>query len=53
MILSKKEISILIEIVFSILFLFIFLPFFYENQETTFALSDLTSKIIEILIFML
>jgi len=53
MILSKKEISILIEIVFSILFLFIFLPFFYENQETTFALSDLTSKIIEILIFVI
>ena len=53
MILSKKEISILIEIVFSILFLFIFLPFFYENQETTFALSDLTNKIIEILIFVI
>ena len=53
MILSKKEISILIEIVFSILFLFIFLPFFYKNQETTFALSDLTSKIIEILIFVI
>ena len=32
MALSKKEISILIEVVFSILFALIFMPFFYENQ---------------------
>ncbi|MDG2343074.1 MAG: hypothetical protein P8L23_00670 [Flavobacteriales bacterium] len=51
--LSKKEISILIEIIFSILFAFIFMPFFYKNQETQFALSDLASKIIEILIFVI
>jgi len=51
MILSKKETSILIEIIFSILFLFIFLPFFYENQKTSFIIGDLSKKIIEIIIF--
>ena len=51
MILSKKETSILIEIIFSILFLFIFLPFFYANQKTSFTIGDLSKKIIEIIIF--
>jgi len=52
MALSKKEISILIEIVFSILFAFIFLPYFYENQDKNLILmDDLIGKIIEILIF--
>ena len=52
MALSKKEISILIEIVFSILFAFIFLPYFYENQDNNLILmDDLIGKIIEILIF--
>jgi len=51
MILSKKETSILIEIIFSILFLFIFLPFFYANQNTSFTIGDLSKKIIEIIIF--
>ena len=51
MILSKKETSILIEIIFSILFLFIFLPFFYANQKTSFIIGDLSKKIIEIIIF--
>ena len=52
MALSKKEISILIEIVFSIVFAFIFLPYFYENQENNLILmNDLIGKIIEILIF--
>ena len=50
--LSKKEISILIEIIFSIVFVFIFLPYFYENQEINLILmDDLIGKIIEILIF--
>ena len=50
--LSKKEISILIEIVFSIVFAFIFLPYFYENQDNNLILmDDLIGKIIEILIF--
>jgi len=52
MALSKKEISILIEIVFSIVFAFIFLPYFYENQDNNLILmDDLIGKIIEILIF--
>ena len=52
MALSKKEISILIEIVFSIIFAFIFLPYFYENQDNNLILmDDLIGKIIEILIF--
>lgn len=51
MTLSKKETSILIEIIFSILFLFIFLPFFYANQKTSFTIGDLSKKIIEIIIF--
>ena len=52
MALSKKEISILIELVFSIVFAFIFLPYFYENQDNNLILmDDLIGKIIEILIF--
>ena len=52
MALSKKEISILIEIVFSIVFAFIFLPYFYENQDNNLILmDDIIGKIIEILIF--
>ena len=52
MALSKKEISILIEIVFSIVFAFIFLPYFFENQDNNLILKDdLIGKIIEILIF--
>ena len=31
--LSKKELSILIEVIYSIVFALIFLPYFYENQE--------------------
>ena len=33
MTLSKKEISILVEIIYSIVFALIFLPYFYENQD--------------------
>jgi hypothetical protein len=51
MTLSKKEISILIEIVFSILFTLIFLPYFYRNQETSFVFSELIGKVTEIIIF--
>ena len=52
MALSKKEISILIEIVFSIAFAFIFLPYFYENQDNKLILmDDLIGKIIQISIF--
>ena len=49
--LSKKELSILIEIIYSILFALIFLPYFYENQEKTLIIMDgLIEKIIEITI---
>lgn len=51
MILSKKEISILIEVVFSILFTLFFLPYFYKNQQTVFDLSSLLGKVTEIIIF--
>ena len=51
MLLSKKEISILIEIVYSIVFALIFLPYFYENQEKNLILMDgLVEKIIQIII---
>ena len=42
MILSKKEISIIIELVFSLLFAVIFLPYFYENRLSSF---DFTKNI--------
>tara|TARA_B100000959_G_scaffold133994_1_gene140435 strand:+ start:167 stop:601 length:435 start_codon:yes stop_codon:yes gene_type:complete len=51
MTLSKKEISILIEIVFSILFALIFLPYFYRSQETVFVFSELIGIVTEIIIF--
>ncbi|MGY8946053.1 MAG: hypothetical protein ACKVJS_03240 [Flavobacteriales bacterium] len=63
MTISKKEISILIEIIFSVLFTIIFLPYFYENLFTSFDFSDvaesadlqanstLATKIIQIIIF--
>ena len=51
MLLSKKEISILIEIVYSIVFSLIFLPFFYENQDKNLILMDgFIEKIIQIII---
>ena len=51
MLLSKKEISILIEIVYSIVFALIFLPYFYENQEKTLILMDgVIEKIFQIII---
>ena len=49
--LSKKEISILIEITYSIAFALIFLPYFYENQEKNLILIDgLIEKITQIII---
>ncbi|MDG1790198.1 MAG: hypothetical protein P8H34_01965 [Flavobacteriaceae bacterium] len=49
--LSKKELSILIEVVYSIVFTLIFLPYFYENQEKNLILIDgLVGKIIQIII---
>ena len=49
--LSKKELSILIEVIYSIVFALIFLPYFYENQEKNLTLIDgLVEKIIQITI---
>ena len=58
MILSKKEISIIIEIGFSILFAIFFLPYFFENRlnsieftgEMSF-LSEVWVKIIQMIVF--
>jgi len=58
MILSKKEVSIIIEIGFSILFAIFFLPYFFENRlnsieftgEMSF-LSEVWVKIIQMIIF--
>lgn len=51
MALSKKEISILIEIIYSIVFGLIFLPYFFENQGNNLILMDgLNREIIEIII---
>jgi len=51
---SKKEISIFIEIVFGILFAIFFLPYFYDNRFETYEFEtyDLNiSKPIEIIVF--
>ena len=48
---SKKELSIAIEIIYSITFALVFLPFFFRNQGTSFALSDLIGTVTEITIF--
>ena len=51
MTLSKKEISILVEIIYSIVFALIFLPYFYKNQEKTLILMDgVIEKIFQIII---
>ena len=45
MMLSKKEISILIEIIFSISFAFIFMPYFYENRLNSYDFDFIAMKI--------
>ena len=49
--LSKKEVSILIEIIFSVLFAVIFMPYFYENRLNSFDINDNVGKIIQIVVF--
>ena len=57
MILSKKEISVVIEIIFSLLFAVIFLPYFYENRLTSFDFTEnifmwlISGKIGQMIIF--
>ena len=48
---SKKEVSILIEIIFSILFAVFFMPYFYENRLNSFDFNDNSGKIIQIVVF--
>ena len=48
---SKKELSIFIEIVFSILFAIFFLPYFYDNRFETYDLNTSVNKLIQITIF--
>jgi len=48
---SKKELSIFIEIVFSVLFAIFFLPYFYDNRFETYDLNASVSKLIEIIVF--
>ena len=48
---SKKEVSILIEIIFSVLFAVIFMPYFYENRLNSFDFNDNPGKIIQIVVF--
>ena len=49
--LSKKEISILIEIIFSVLFAVIFMPYLYENRLNSIDINDNVGNIIHIAIF--
>ena len=58
MILSKKEVSIIIEIGFSILFAIFFLPYFFENRLSSIEftgemsfLSEVWVKIIQMIVF--
>ena len=48
---SKKELSIFIEIAFSILFAIFFLPYFYDNRFETYDLNTSVNKLIHITIF--
>ena len=48
---SKKEISISIEVMFSILFIIIFMPYFYENRLNSYDFSFISIKIIQIIVF--
>ena len=49
--LSKKEISISIEIIFSVLFAVVFMSYFYENRLNSFDFNDNPGKIIQIVVF--
>ena len=48
---SKKQLSIFIEILFTILFSIFFLPNFYENRLGTYDFNSSLGKLIEITIF--
>jgi len=48
---SKKEISIYIEIIFSVLFILIFMPYFYEIRLETIDFNIISINIIQIISF--
>ena len=48
---SKKEISIFIEIVFGILFAIFFLPYFYDNRFEIYDFDTSIIKLVEIIVF--
>ena len=48
---SKKELSIFIEIVFSVLFAIFFLPYFYDNRFEIYDLDTSMIKLVEIIVF--
>ena len=48
---SKKEISIFIEIVFSVFFAIFFLPYFYDNRFEIYDLDTSMIKLVEIIVF--
>ena len=48
---SKKETSIFIEIVFSVLFAIFFLPYFYDNRFEIYDLDTSMIKLVEIIVF--
>ncbi len=51
MVLSKKEIATLIDIIYSIVFVFVFLPYFYKNQEyNLYLMKGLKGILIQIVI---
>jgi hypothetical protein len=48
---SKKELSIFIEIVFSVLFAIFFLPYFYDNRFEIYDFDTSMIKLVEIIVF--
>ena len=48
---SKKEISIYIEIIYSVLFILIFMPYFYEIRLETIDFNAISKNIIQIISF--
>ena len=48
---SKKELSIIIEIVFIVLFAIFFMPYFYENPLNSFDFNDNAGKMIQMVVF--
>ena len=48
---SKKEVCIYIEIIFSVLFILIFMPYFYEIRLETIDFNAISKNIIQIISF--